>query len=93
MCVSALAYVAHSVTDIDFSGKNTVEVEKRSYHRRWKGNKKEIDWFIPSIPPIIIIIRNMIAVPRRSLLERIEQEEREFSNVCNDDGSNSDVAS
>ena len=27
----------------------------------------------------------MIAVPRRSLLERIEQEEREFSNVCNDD--------
>ena len=66
-----------SVTDIDFSEKeNTDDVDRSSYQREKEGNKKEIDWLIPSIPPIIIFISNMIALLRRSLLERIEQEEK-----------------
>jgi hypothetical protein len=47
-----------------------------------KRNKREIDWFISSIPPII---KNIFAVLRKSILERVEKEEKkEFSNISND---------
>lgn len=64
--IHALAYVMRSVTDIDFCEKeNTDDVDRSSYQREEKGNQKEIVCLIPSIPPIIIIISNMIARARR----------------------------